>query len=221
MTRDPASKRRPRNPRGQGAHLRDEIIAGATVLLERTGSEDALSLRAIAREVGISAPSISRHFSDLTEIIDAVVAEELSDLYQAIVTATAQNEAPVERLFRMCQSYVEYGRAHPARYHVLIGRRYLEDWHDRDLTMARTAPLMATAIDLFKVVIQECVNAGDSASTDVTLDTFILWFTLHGLITVPAAITSLDWPDHDRLLEASVRYATRLTRGRDERFDIE
>lgn len=50
---------RQRNRRGEGAHLRDEIIAGASAILERTGSEENLTLRAVAREVGIAAPSIS------------------------------------------------------------------------------------------------------------------------------------------------------------------
>jgi AcrR family transcriptional regulator len=203
---------RKRNPRGQGAHLRDEIIAGATAVLERTGSEDAVSLRAIAREIGIAAPSISRHFSDLTEIIDEVVAEELTGLYQAIVAVAGQSEEPLERLLRMSHSYVNYARTHPAGYRVLIGRRYLDDWEDRNLTMERTAPIMAAAIALFSDAIQACVDAGDSESTNVPFDTFITWFSLHGIIAVPAAITSLEWPDDELLIEAAVSRSARLTR---------
>jgi AcrR family transcriptional regulator len=212
QTSETAQAPRKRNPRGQGAHLREEIIAGATAVLERTGSEDAVSLRAIAREVGIAAPSISRHFTDLTEIIDEVVAEELTGLYQAIVTAAGQGEEPVEQFVRMCHSYVNYARTHPAGYRVLIGRRYLDDWEDRNLTMERTAPIMAAAITLFSDTIQACVDAGDSESTNAPFDTLITWFALHGVIAVPNAITSLEWPDDDLLLEAAVSRSARLTR---------
>ena len=48
---------RERNRRGEGGKLRADIVAGATQLLEDTGSEDAVTLRAVARQVGISAPS--------------------------------------------------------------------------------------------------------------------------------------------------------------------
>ncbi len=212
QTSETSQRQRKRNPRGQGARLREEIIAGATTVLERTGSEDTVSLRAIAREVGISAPSISRHFSDLTEIIDEVVAEELTGLYHAILTAAGQGGEPVERFIRMCRSYVNYARTHPAGYRVLIGRRYLDDWEDRNLTMERTAPIMAAAITLFSDTIRACVDAGDSASTNAPFDTLVTWFALHGLVTVPAAITSLEWPDDDLLLEAAVSRAARLTR---------
>ncbi|MGB8180554.1 MAG: TetR/AcrR family transcriptional regulator [Acidimicrobiales bacterium] len=202
--------RRQRNPRGQGAHLRDEIVAGALVVLERTGSEEAVSLRAIAREIGIASPSIARHFSDVPEIIDAVVATVLSDLYQAIVIAAARSDDPVERLFHASRSYVNYGRTHPARYRVLIGRRYLDDWHDRNLTMEQTSPIMARCIAIFRDTIQACVDTGRSASTDVNFDTLVSWFSLHGVVALPAAITSLDWPDDEDLLVASVTRAARL-----------
>jgi AcrR family transcriptional regulator len=49
---------RARNRRGEGSKLRADILAAATRLLEQTGSEEAVTLRAVARQVGISAPSI-------------------------------------------------------------------------------------------------------------------------------------------------------------------
>jgi len=207
----PTPARRKRNPRGQGARLRDEIIAGATAVLERTGSEDAVTLRAVAREIGVAAPSIARHFTDLPEIIDAVVAHELGELYQSLVAAGTTTAEPVERLLRISKAYVDYGQARPARYRILVGRRFLDDWEERDLVMAQSAPLMAAGIDMFTAAIQACVDAGRSTTSDASFATAILWFALHGLITVPAAITSLDWPDYGEMLNACVTRAAQLT----------
>lgn len=64
--------------------LREDIIAAAAKILERTGSEDAVTLRAVAREVGSAAPSIDAHFAHRTEIIDAVVAKEAALLHQLL-----------------------------------------------------------------------------------------------------------------------------------------
>jgi AcrR family transcriptional regulator len=40
---------------------------------EITGSEAAVTLRGVAREIGISAPSIYPHFADREEILGAVL----------------------------------------------------------------------------------------------------------------------------------------------------
>src|ERR1700722_10514165 len=85
-----------RNARGQGHLLRAEIIAGATAILERTGTEEAITLRAIAREIGITAPSISDHFADRPAIIDAVVADDLATLSARLAAAAEATADPVD-----------------------------------------------------------------------------------------------------------------------------
>ncbi len=202
---------RKRNRRGEGSLLREEILVAATSILERTGSEEAVTLRGIARKVGIAAPSIAPHFADRTHIIDAVVAKELAVLIEQIRESAASEADPRKRLFAMGKAYVSFGRARPGRYRLLVGRRYVQDWQDEGRPMVETAPLLKEAIALVSDAIGACIESGQSASVDAALDTSVLWFALHGLITVPEAITSLDWPDEDRLLAACVTSAARLT----------
>ena len=78
---------RRRNRRGEGGKLRADILAGATELLERTGSEEAVTLRAVARQIGISAPSIYPHFPDRDAIVDAIVDDAFGDFNAAIEDA--------------------------------------------------------------------------------------------------------------------------------------
>ena len=59
---------RTRNPRGSGTRLRDEIIDASIALIDETDDPAALTLRGIARQAGITAPSIYRHFADLAAI---------------------------------------------------------------------------------------------------------------------------------------------------------
>lgn len=195
---------RRRNRRGEGFRLRDDIIAAATAVLEDAGAEDAVTMRAIARRIGVAAPSVARHFPDRTAIIDAVVAEQLAVFHEQLLAAADAADEPVERLFALCHAYTGYARAHPARYRILVGRRFVEDWDTEDQVMEQTAPLMAAAIALVTDTIQACIDTGASDSTDAHLDTTILWFALHGLITIPQAITSLPWPDFDDLLATCI-----------------
>lgn len=202
--------RRKRNPRGEGERLREEIIAGAAAVLGRTGSEEAVSLRAIAREVGIAAPSISRHFADRTEIIDEVIARTQFHLHDSMYAAGRSTDDPVEQLQRIARAYLAFARDHPVQYRLLMSRRYVEDWETRSLTMPLTQPAMLAAIDAVVAVLQACIDTGASASTDARADTLIMWGALHGLVTAPQAITSVDWPDDEQLVEACVTRMGRL-----------
>lgn len=202
--------KRRRNPRGEGARLRDEILDAATLLLEKTGSEDAISLRAIARQAGIAPPSVTRHFADVTDIIDALVANETGVLHQALLQAFAASSDPLTRLRNMVAAYVDYGLAHPARYRILVGRRFLDRWETEGIDMAETGPVLTASVALVAEAIQACIDTGATAGTDAYFDTIMLWFAIHGLITVTGAITSVEWPAMDQLVEGCISRAVRI-----------
>ena len=95
----PAIRHR-RNRRGEGARLGDEIIEAALAIIDRTGSDDAVTLRAVAREVGIAAPSIYAHFADRDAIVLAAVSRTFSELYEAIVAGIAEAYKPDQMVGR-------------------------------------------------------------------------------------------------------------------------
>ncbi len=119
-----AVRKRHRNPRGQGARLTQDIVAGALALIERTGSAEAVTLRAVAREAGIAAPSIYAHFPDRDAVLMAVVARIFDELTEAIEQGKeAVGQDPAGRLVAGCEAYVAFGLEHPARYGVLFSRQ--------------------------------------------------------------------------------------------------
>src|SRR4051812_11305000 len=83
---------RARNRRGEGSRLRDEIVDAAVGLLDETGDERVLTLRSIARQAGIAAPSIYRHFPDQPAIMLAVVRAAFDELNETLRAAVAGNE---------------------------------------------------------------------------------------------------------------------------------
>ena len=119
-----AGRKRQRNPRGQGARLTEDIVSGALALIERTGSAEAVTLRAVAREVGIAAPSIYAHFPDRGAVLMAVVARVFDELTAAIKHGRdSAGQDPAGRLVAGCEAYVAFGLEHPARYGVLFSRQ--------------------------------------------------------------------------------------------------
>src|SRR5215211_7851719 len=81
---DADAGRRARNPQGQGGRLRADLIAAADAILARTGDVEGLSLRAVAREVGIATPSIYLHFPDKAALVRAVLDARFAELGEAV-----------------------------------------------------------------------------------------------------------------------------------------
>ena len=194
-------RKRHRNPRGQGARLTEDIVAGALALIERTGSAEAVTLRAVAREAGIAAPSIYAHFPDRGAVLMAVVARIFDELAQAIEQGEkTAGQDPAGRLIAGCEAYVAFGLEHPARYSVLFStQRPASPDYPKPVPIGpdgRPVPgFGAGTFALLVQAIQDCVTAGVSSSTDAAADATAVWVALHGTVTLRAALPHFPWPD--------------------------
>jgi AcrR family transcriptional regulator len=192
---------RERNRRGEGGKLRADILAGATALLERTGNEEAVTLRAVAREIGISAPSIYLHFPDREAILEAVVdgafAEFNAAVEDAVNAAIAAGAGPRERVRAGCAAYLRVAAERPNQYKLLFERQYRIGGDE-------VPDVQIEGFDLLVRSIQDCVAAGISASTDPARDATAIWLALHGYATLPARLPMFPWPDSDALFDRIV-----------------
>jgi len=182
----PPPGRRQRNPRGEGARLRAEILQAASTLLDETGDESAVTLRAIARTAGIAAPSIYTHFPDREAVLD-----------------------PVERLYAGCRAYLAFAAERPERYQ-LIFHQFKAKSRQREIDPEARAQGMI-ALGLLVQGVAECAQAGRSASTDPFADAVSVWAALHGLATLLANIPQdFPWPDTEDMLNAVVGRIARI-----------
>jgi AcrR family transcriptional regulator len=209
--------RRERNARGQGARLTEDIVTGALALIERSGSDEAVTLRAVAREIGISAPSIYAHFADREAIVMAVVLRVFGELAEAIEQGTAlAGQDPVARLVAGCGAYVSFGLAHPARYGVLFSAhsRPPEEYCAPVPLGPDGRPVMEFGAEAFALLvrgIEDCVTAGSSASTDVVGDATAVWVALHGAVTLRTTLPGFPWPEPEPFVRHLVLSLARIT----------
>ncbi|WP_280835216.1 TetR/AcrR family transcriptional regulator [Mycolicibacterium frederiksbergense] len=110
---------RQRNVRGQGALLREEIVSAAIRVIDIVQNEGDVSLRSIAREAGIAAPSVYAHFEDRDSVLDAVAEASWTQVRAEIAEHTSASEDPRERLLLGCQAYVSFAERHPLRYALM------------------------------------------------------------------------------------------------------
>jgi AcrR family transcriptional regulator len=198
---------RRRNPRGHGGRLREEILAGATRLLEASGSEESVTLRSVAREVGIAAPSIYAHFADREAIVDAVVDAAFVQLGEATGLASdGSGQDPVTRLLAGCQAYARFAMERPGRYRMMFGRVRPDDATTQTVNPVRRGTLQSLAD-----AIGECAAAGRSASTDAWGDAVELWSGMHGAVSLRIGLPRFPFPPLEHTIDTLTRRLAQVT----------
>ncbi|MFF5564463.1 TetR/AcrR family transcriptional regulator [Streptomyces sp. NPDC012623] len=196
---------RARNRRGEGGRLREDIVAAAVALLDEAGDERAITLRSVARRVGIAAPSIYPHFPDQPAIMLAVVQREFAELRDSLRAAVEKAGAdPRKRLYAVCGTYLDYAGAHPERYRTMFGGLWMPDLDGSSLTEADLAALGDETMRILVDALAACAADGQSASTDPPSDAVALWLGLHGLAHQRAVSPAFPWPEDiaDRIITA-------------------
>ncbi|HEX8802905.1 MAG TPA: TetR/AcrR family transcriptional regulator [Acidimicrobiales bacterium] len=192
------ASRRARSRRGEGGQLRAEILAAAEELLLATGSSEAVSIRAVADAVGVTPPSIYRHFADKTELIFAVVDRLCGELDLRMAEATAGIDDPVEALEAIGLAYVRFGLDRPEPYRIMFMSR--SDETPAEFQDERLGHVLA-----FERAIrwtQAAIDAGRlrPGLTDARRAATIFWAHAHGLTSLLIAKPHFPWPADDAFL---------------------
>jgi AcrR family transcriptional regulator len=182
--------RRQRNPRGQGERLRDDIIEAASRLLENP-TAPPLSLRSVARAVGVAATSVYLHFDDCDALVRAVATRHFGDLVRSQDEAVAGLTDPRARVHASALAYCEFGLAHPGHYHVMFSIPMLLPPPSPD--GVRVAPPGQAAMDRLLAMVAACLGSdpGDSTSWQTAL---LIWQQLHGVVSLRISKPALAWP---------------------------
>jgi AcrR family transcriptional regulator len=97
--------------------LRRALVDAARRLLEAEGPS-ALSLRAVAREAGVSPAAPYHHFKDKAELLDAV-AHEGWEIMGAQMAEAKASTTGMQQLTALGVAYVCFARDNPALYRVM------------------------------------------------------------------------------------------------------
>ncbi len=117
----PAAKVAPATAGARPYHHGDlsrALVAAGRRILESEGPS-ALSLRAVAREAGVSPAAPYHHFKDKSELLDAVAEEGWHELGATIATGRAAAANPRAALTEIGVAYVSFARKNPALYRLM------------------------------------------------------------------------------------------------------
>jgi AcrR family transcriptional regulator len=210
----PARGRQPRarNPAGEGDRLRDELIAAAGRLLATGGDPEALSLRAVAREAGIAAPSVYLQFESRDALLLAVKAAHFARFQAAIEEGMAIADDAAARLFSGCLAYCRFAVEQPGSYRVIFETPFLLPQPGMPV---EELPGMS-AFRLLVDGVAACIASGQAPPGDPFRIATNVWVALHGMVTLRQRLTAFPWPDLEEQLASFLSALTGIEAPRPE-----
>lgn len=183
---------RGRNPRGGGTQLRAEIIAAAGRLLEELGDDQALSLRAVARELGIAATSVYLHFADRDALVLAVLQRGQEDLTAAVEQAEAAAADPAAALRARTRVLSAWAQRNPGLFKVL---------HESTLNQRADMSFKDGLAQRSAAAVERCMEAGLAPAGDPAEVALDLRAAIHGAISLRVNQPGHPWPPIEEQIE--------------------
>jgi AcrR family transcriptional regulator len=156
-------------------NLRQNLIDAAIALISEEGISD-LSLRQVARRVGVSHNAPYRHFEDKEALLAAVAEQGFEAL--TVAMETAKQDIPVgtsQSLEAIGIAYVNFAVAKPFHYRLMFGDYRGSSSNDSALTAAAHQSFM---------VLVDTIRAGQSAGVFRAADPInmarVAWSLVHG-----------------------------------------
>jgi AcrR family transcriptional regulator len=172
--RVPRATRSPKHSYHHG-DLRRALLDAALQVLEAEGAH-ALTLREVARRVGVTQAAPYHHFSDKEAILAAVAEEGFVKLYEAMSgSRDAAGVRPAPRLRALGKGYVDFAVRHPAHFRVMFGRL---------VDIPKYPSLHAAAQLAFAALVESIVEAQKAGVTrrgNPAELAILAWSTMHGL----------------------------------------
>jgi len=104
--------------------LREALLKAAETVLRRDGLA-GLTLRAVAREAGVSHAAPTHHFGDLTGLLSELAAIGFQRFGAAMQAAVA-SAPPAEKGLASARAYVAYAQANPGMYGLMFRNERLD-----------------------------------------------------------------------------------------------
>lgn len=156
--------------------LREALLQAAERVLERDGLA-GLTLRAVAREAGVSHAAPTHHFGDLTGLLSELAAVGFRQFNAAMASSSDSATTPLERALARPKAYVVYAQAHPGMYGIMFRTERL-DYSRPSLHEAAEASFagLANAVGMMR---QEQIR-GDALTLNQGAAIARAWSMVHG-----------------------------------------
>jgi AcrR family transcriptional regulator len=193
MTAAAVPARRPKSARGEGDRLRQELLEAAANLMATHGDIESISLRSVAREAGVSATAVYRHFDDHHDLLRESVEYCWTNFRQSLTDSRLGITDPFDALHALRSAYVQFALDHPGQYRVMFSNRMHPQGDSATIGLAAYQLL----VDSVEAILTVLDDSRDPYFVAAQLHTW-----LHGVVDLWSNHPDVSWPGADRLIES-------------------
>lgn len=171
--------RKPRAPERPAPYhhgsLRTALLEAAERILERDGIQ-GLTLRAAAREAGVSHAAPKNHFGDLSGLLSDLAAVGFERFVAMMLANTRDDDPPAQRMSAIGRGYVTFARTYPGLFLLMFRGERLD----------LTRPALSAAVATSSRVLSGAVGASRDEQVEEKLtlpqaaDIVAAWSLVHG-----------------------------------------
>lgn len=162
------------------ADFRERLCAAAERLFAQRGP-DAVTMRQLAAELGVSPMTPYRYFKDKDDILAAVRARAFDAFAARLEQAFAAHDSAAARGSAVGDAYVDFARSNPEAYRLMFDFTQAHEQDYPDLVRA-TARARATMTAYVRALID-----GGFITGDAQLIGTVMWAALHGAMVLDFA----------------------------------
>ncbi|TCP61583.1 TetR family transcriptional regulator [Rhodovulum bhavnagarense] len=195
----PRRRGRPARSATQVADMRAHIAAAALKLFQSEGYA-AVSMRRLAGEAGCTPMTLYSYFENKIDILRALWADVLAELFDGLDRIAAAEPDPVARLNAVAQGYVAYWLTHRDHYFMIfmsggLTRADVTGFVQGDAALAR--------FDLFRICLAQALGDGPPPQ-DLRVKSEALLCALNGTAHNLITIGGYDWATPEALVQEAV-----------------
>jgi AcrR family transcriptional regulator len=168
----PQLVRKPENTYHHG-DLRDALVKAALKEAEQGGPE-AISIKALAKELGVSQPAPYRHFADRDALLEAVTAEAFRQ-FNAILQEAIRKPSKRSKLSRFAQAALDFGLKRNGIYRLMFASRIMA-------CAAKDSELHVAARETFALLVESLEAPAVALLRE--RHALQIWAALHGVVTL-------------------------------------
>src|SRR5262252_5173028 len=166
------SARKPQNTYHHG-DLREALVQAALREAEQGGPE-AISIKALAKKLGVSQPAPYRHFADREALLQAVTAAAFRQ-FNAIMREAIHKPSKRSKLSRFAQAALDFGLRRNGIYRLMFASRTMA-------CAASDSELHVTARETFALLVESF----EAPAVGLLRERHALqiWAALHGVVSL-------------------------------------
>lgn len=176
------------------SELRQEILDASRRIFIEEGF-DALTMRRVADAIEYSPTTIYLHFTDKSELVQAICDEGFATLLARLQELSLHELGPLEHLDAGLRAYIDFGLTHPSHYYVSFVASAGKVQYDYQGSAGQRA------FDYLREGVSACMTAGVIQKADVDATAQALWAAVHGLVVLLISDKSFPFVERQALID--------------------